>query len=171
MTAMPTTVFELISLDMLVGSPVMLNIDELKIEGLAILAWSATCRGRHRHAVQARGLRLLSMAASRAGERDREDREELLALAAATRDTIRNMRDDYLRLMRQSDDALARLEDDDERLHLVPRMRMAVRNLLVEREVLANLMNVHPHLREEVGQLRVAAEETYPDVDSSDDEP
>jgi hypothetical protein len=170
MAAMPTTIFELISLDMLVGSPVMLSIDELTVEGTTVLAWSATCRSRHRHAVQARGLRLLSVAASRAGERDRRDRDELLALAAATRNTIRNMRDDYFKLMRQSDDTLARLEDDDESLHLVPRMRLAVRNLLVEREVLANLLNAHPTLRQGAGQLRIAAEETYPEVDS-DDEP
>ena len=81
MPAMPITVFELISLDVTVGSPAGLSIDELTIEGSTTLALSAVCRCRHRPAVQARGLRLLSLAASRAGEHDREDRDELLALA------------------------------------------------------------------------------------------
>ena len=167
---MHITVFELISLDVTVGSPFRLSIDELVAEGSTALALSAVCRCRHRPAVQARGLRLLSLATSRAGERDREDRDELLALAVATRNAVRNMRNAYQTLLHQSSQALARLEDDEE-VELIPRLRLAVRQLLVEREILANLLNSHPNLRQEAGQLRISADETFPEESSGEDEP
>jgi hypothetical protein len=151
-----------------VGSPAELTADELLTEGRSVLALSAACRCRHRPAVQARGLRLLALSSHRAGERIQEDRDQLPALAIATRNSVRNLRDDYRRLVQQSERALSRLEDDE--LDLVPRLRLAVRQLLVERETLANLLTAPPRLRQEAGRLRVASEDTYPEVGSSEDE-
>ena len=104
-----------------------------------------------------------------AGSAPSDASDELLALAAATRNAIRNMRNDYQTLLHQSSQALARLEDDEE-VELTPRLRLAVRQLLIEREILANLLNAHPNLRQEAGQLRISAEETFPEESSSEDE-
>ena len=168
MSAMPTAVLDLISLYITIGSPTELEINELTLEGTTLLAWSAACPNRYRHAVQARGLRLISMATFRIGERGRQERDELLAQVSTIRNTVRNMRDDHFNFMRALDDALARSEDD-ESLDMVPRVRTAVRNLIIEREVLARLLNAHPTLRHEAGDLRIDAEDTF--LEASDDEP
>ena len=168
MSTMPTAVMDLITLYITTGSPTALETNELMMEGTTLLAWSAACPSRHRHIVQARGLRLLSMATFRIGERRRQERAELLVEIAEFRATLRNMRRGHSNFMRALDDALARSEDDDG-LDMVPRVRLVVRNLIVEREILATLLSAHPELRDEAGLLRVDAEDTFPEV--SDDEP
>jgi hypothetical protein len=167
MSAMPTTVLDLISLYITTGSPAALEINELTLEGTTLLAWSAACPNRHRHLVQARGLRLISMATFRIGVRRRRERAELLVEIAGLRATLRNMNRGHSNFMRALDDALARSEDDDG-LDMVPRVRMLVRNLMIERETLAMLLSAHPTLREEAGRLRIDAEDTFPEVSDDD---
>ena len=108
---------------------------------------SVNCR--FRQALQTRGLRLMALTTWRTG-----------SIVEA----------DYRASMRRCNRALSRLEDLDEELGFMPCLRSTVRQLLVERNILANLLNAHPRMRREAGRLREAAEDTYPELGTSDEE-
>ena len=142
---MQLTVLEILMQFVLSGSPTRLNADALIIEGEAVLALSVVSRCRWRHAAQSRGMRLMALATRRAA-----------AQMATT--------------LERGARALLRLHDVDDVNGFVPSLRTAVRNLVIERNIVANLLNRHPRLRREVYDLRLAAEDTCPELETSDEE-